>query len=123
MPSQGLRVVALRKKVFPTIPGPVVVNAPSLVVIDDFLTSPALLELRRFCEEATVWKSQYGNGYVGTFLSEGFCPRGAAGGGGRIEAGHAERLGDHALIQAWAFQVRSEDAGKSTFMLISPRSM
>src|SRR6266436_1746117 len=50
-------------------------NTPCLVVIDDFLASSALSELRRFCEEATIWKSQYGNGYVGTFLSEGFCPR------------------------------------------------
>src|SRR5437899_11805122 len=33
-------------------------NARSLVVIDHFLTSSALSALRRFCEEATVWKSQ-----------------------------------------------------------------
>jgi len=36
---------------------------------------PGLVGAAPVCEEATVWKSQYGNGYVGTFLSEGFCPR------------------------------------------------
>ena len=79
-------------------------SAPSLVVIDDFLTSSALLELRRFCEEATVWKSQYGNGYVGTFLSEGFCPRVLLAVADELRRAMPSVLGDHALIQAWAFK-------------------
>lgn len=79
-------------------------NAPSLVVIDDFLTSSALSELRRFCEEATVWKSQYGNGYAGTFLSEGFCPRVLLAAADELRRAMPSVLGDHALIQAWAFK-------------------
>lgn len=79
-------------------------SAPSLVVIDDFLTRPALVELRRFCEEATVWKSQYGNGYVGALLSEGFYPRVLLAVADELRRAMPAVLGDHALIQAWAFK-------------------
>jgi len=79
-------------------------NAPSLVVIDDFLTSSALSELRRFCEEATVWKSHYGNGYVGAFLSDGFCPRVLLTLADELRRAMPSVIGDHALIQAWAFK-------------------
>src|SRR5262245_33655558 len=79
-------------------------NAPSLVVIDDFLASSALSELRRFCEEATVWKSQYGNGYIGAFLSEGFCPRVLLAVADELRRAMPGVIGDDALIQAWAFK-------------------
>jgi hypothetical protein len=88
-------------------------NTPSLVVIDDFLTSSALLELRRFCEEATVWKSQYGNGYVGTFLSEGFCPRVLLAAADELRRAMPSVFGDHALIQAWAFKYDQRMRGTS----------
>jgi len=79
-------------------------SAPSLVVIDDFLSSPALSELRRFCEEATVWKSQYGNGYIGAFLSEGFCPKVLLAVADELRRAMPGVIGDDALIQAWAFK-------------------
>jgi tetratricopeptide (TPR) repeat protein len=79
-------------------------NAPSLVVIDDFLTSSALLELRQFCEEATVWKAHFGNGYVGAFLSQGFCPRVLLTLADELRRAMPNVIGDHALIQAWAFK-------------------
>jgi len=79
-------------------------NAPSLVVIDDFLSQPALSELRRFCEEATVWRSQYSNGYLGAFLSEGFCPRVLLAVADELRRAMPGVIGDDALIQAWAFK-------------------
>jgi len=79
-------------------------NVPSLVVIDDFLASSALSELRRFCEEATVWKAHYGNGYVGAFLSDGLCPRVLLAVADELRRAMPNVIGDHALIQAWAFK-------------------
>jgi tetratricopeptide (TPR) repeat protein len=79
-------------------------NSPSLVVIDDFLSGAALSELRRFCEEATVWKSYFGNGYVGAFLSEGFCPRVVLAVADELRRAMPRVIGDDALIQAWAFK-------------------
>ena len=79
-------------------------NVPSLVVIDDFLASPALSDLRRFCEEATIWKSQYGNGYIGAVLAEGFCPRVLLAVADELRRAMPSVIGDDALIQAWAFK-------------------
>src|SRR5260370_14769561 len=86
-------------------------NAPSLVVIDDFLTSSALQELRRFCEEATVWKSQYGNGYVGTFPSEGFGPRVLLAVADELRRALASGLGDYAVLHARAVEYAQRKPG------------
>ena len=51
-------------------------QAPGIVVIDDFLTSEALENLRLFCLESTVWSgNRYAHGRLGAFLRDGFnCP-------------------------------------------------
>jgi len=79
-------------------------SAPSLVVIDDFLSDSALSELRRFCEEASIWKSQYNNGYNGAVLAEGFCPRVLLAVADELRRAMPGVIGDDALIQAWAFK-------------------
>ncbi len=47
-----------------------------IVVIDDFLSEDALVELRHFCLESTVWTAnRYGHGRLGAFFQDGFnCP-------------------------------------------------
>ncbi|HEY5959227.1 MAG TPA: hypothetical protein VIV60_21865 [Polyangiaceae bacterium] len=47
-----------------------------VAVIDDFLTRDALIELRAFCLESTIWfANRYGHGRLGAFLHDGFaCP-------------------------------------------------
>lgn len=40
-------------------------NTLRLVVIDDFLTETELLNLQRYCEEASVGKRSSRSGYVG----------------------------------------------------------
>lgn len=47
-----------------------------IVVIDDFLSQDALMELRHFCLESTVWTAnRYGHGRLGAFFQDGFnCP-------------------------------------------------
>ena len=48
---------------------------PEAMFVDNLLTQEALTELRAFCLESTIWKRDYQNGYIGTFLANGFaCP-------------------------------------------------
>jgi hypothetical protein len=72
--------------------------------IDGLLTGKALSEIRAFCLESTIWKRDYQNGYIGTFLANGFaCP---------LLLQIAEELRTrfpkifqhHQLQQAWAFK-------------------
>jgi hypothetical protein len=41
-------------------------------MVDGILTSAALEELRSFCLESTVFRTNYIQGYQGAFLSDGF---------------------------------------------------
>jgi Flp pilus assembly protein TadD len=50
-------------------------SSPQMVVIDDFLTAPALEKLRLFCAGSTVWRKVYPAGYLGAAPEDGFsCP-------------------------------------------------
>jgi len=51
-------------------------NSPGVVVVDDFLSSEALENLRLFCLESTVWSgNRYAHGRLGAFFRDGFnCP-------------------------------------------------
>jgi hypothetical protein len=49
--------------------------APQLVVIEDFLTAPALARLRAYCADSTIWRRNYDAGYIGATPPDGFaCP-------------------------------------------------
>ena len=49
--------------------------SPQLVVMDDFLTLPALEKLRSFCAGSTIWRKLYDAGYLGAAPEDGFaCP-------------------------------------------------
>jgi tetratricopeptide (TPR) repeat protein len=49
--------------------------SPQFVMIDDFLTQPALEKLRSYCLESTVWHRIYDAGYIGAIPADGFaCP-------------------------------------------------
>ncbi len=80
---------------------------PEAMFVDNLLTQEALTELRAFCLESTIWKRDYPNGYIGTFLANGFaCP---------LLLQIAEDLRTrfprlfqhHQLVQAWAFKYDS----------------
>ena len=48
---------------------------PQMVVLDDFLTAPALEKLRRYCAGSTIWKRNYDAGYIGATPEDGLaCP-------------------------------------------------
>ena len=77
---------------------------PEAMFVDELLTEQALDHIRAFCLESTIWKRDYQNGYIGTFLANGFaCP---------LLLQIAEELRTrfpkifqhHQLQQAWAFK-------------------
>lgn len=79
-------------------------HKPEIVVVDGLLTDEALASLRRFCLESTIWKRDYPNGYLGTFLGDGFaCPL-------LLQIAEELRLRlpgvfkRHRLMQAWSFK-------------------
>lgn len=48
---------------------------PQPVVVDDFLTPPALEKLHAYCAGSTVWRKIYPDGYLGAAPEDGFaCP-------------------------------------------------
>jgi uncharacterized protein YijF (DUF1287 family) len=79
-------------------------NNPKLVVIDNFLSDEALLQLRQFCEEATVWKRSYPNGYLGSFMASGFCSPVMLEIARQLKIAMPTVVGTQDLRQAWGFK-------------------
>ena len=79
-------------------------NKTKIVVIDNFLSEPALLNLRKFCEEATVWKRTYANGYHGSFMPTGFCSRVLLAIADELKIAMPKVVGPNILKQAWGFK-------------------
>jgi tetratricopeptide (TPR) repeat protein len=82
-------------------------NNPKLVVIDNFLSDEALLQLRQFCEEATVWKRSYPNGYLGSFMASGFCSPVMLEIARQLKIAMPTVVGTQDLRQAWGFKYDS----------------
>lgn len=79
-------------------------NQPPVVAIDNFLSAEALASLRRFCEEATVWKMEAGEGYLGALLAQGFAPPVLIAIADQLRQAMPRVIGDFPLLQAWAFK-------------------
>jgi tetratricopeptide (TPR) repeat protein len=74
------------------------------VIIDNFLAPEALADLRRFCEEATVWKVTNPRGYVGAVLGQGFSPRVLLAAAHELRLAMPRILRHEPLLQAWGFK-------------------
>ena len=46
---------------------------PQFVIIDNFLTAPALEKMRAYCAASTIWRKIYKAGYLGAALEDGFA--------------------------------------------------
>ena len=79
-------------------------NTTKLVVIDNFLSESALHALRQYCEEATIWKRSYANGYVGSFMASGFCSRVVLEIAKQLKLAMPNVVGPQDLRQAWGFK-------------------
>ncbi|HET7160124.1 MAG TPA: hypothetical protein VFI62_14090, partial [Burkholderiales bacterium] len=75
-----------------------------LVVIDNFLSDEALVALRTFCEEATVWKNYNRHGYVGALLASGFASPVLLELADELRHAMPRVIGDLPLLQAWGFK-------------------
>ena len=87
-------------------------TTPSVVVVDDLLSAPALAALQRFCMKATIWfDCKEHGGYLGAYLHEGFDHP--------VLIALARELGQrlsgivagHGLMQMWAFSYGQAGSG------------
>ena len=94
------------------VEGDYLANAPGYTVVDGLLAPEALVGLRRFCLESTIWyEARYANGYLGAFMDDGFgCPLLF-----QIAEGLRRRFPaifrHHALTKLWAFKYDSRLSG------------
>ena len=88
--------------------------ADKMVVIDNFLMPQALIELRRFCEEATIWKTYYRTGYTGAFLTRGFSSPVLLAIADQLKRVMPSVIGDAPLLQAWGFKYDQRLQGINT---------
>jgi tetratricopeptide (TPR) repeat protein len=86
-------------------------SQPEVVWIDDFLAPQALAELRRFCLEATVWKKEYPNGYLGATLKDGLASSLILQIAQELRTRLPHIFKEHLLEQAWAFKYDSTMKG------------
>ncbi len=84
---------------------------PEIMFVDHLLHDDALESLRRFCREATIWKRDYDNGYLGTFLGEGFASPLLLQISEELRLRFPRIFKNHRLNQAWAFKYDSELTG------------
>ncbi len=81
---------------------------PKMVVIDNFLTRPALEKLRQYCAGSTIWHRNYDAGYIGATPEDGLaCPL-MAQIAEEIVATYPQMLGGHAFRYLGAFKYDSE---------------
>lgn len=84
---------------------------PEVMFVDDVLTPEALAALRAFCLESTIWKRDYQNGYIGTFLANGFASPLLLQLAEELRTRFPNIFQDHRLQQAWAFKHDSTRRG------------
>ena len=89
---------------------------PALVVIDDFLSEPALQGLLRFCIESTVWtQNRYGHGRLGALFFNGFNSPLLLQIAEEVRASFPRLIGAlHPLRQLWGFKNTGELPADST---------
>lgn len=84
---------------------------PEVTFIDGLLNLEALEALRRFCWESTIWKKDYENGYIGTFLGDGFASPLLFQIAEELRLTFPRIFKQHRLTQAWAFKHDSARRG------------
>jgi tetratricopeptide (TPR) repeat protein len=107
------------------------VTGQKVQVIDDFLTPEALVQLRKFCLESTVWRHPYKFGYVGAFPQDGFASTSLFAIAEELSAALGEAFDGYQLAQWWAFvydaklpgtDIHGDDADFSLNFWITPDS-
>ncbi len=86
-------------------------GTPEIIYVDQLLRDEALQSLRRFCLESTIWKQDYGRGYVGAFFGEGFSSPLLLQLSEELRLKFPRIFRDHRLKQAWAYKYDSTRSG------------
>ena len=81
---------------------------PEMIYFDDFLSSQALEELRKFCLISTLWKIDYDNQYLGAFVNGGFVSPLHMQIAKELKLRMPRIFGPHKLEQLWAFKYGSK---------------
>ncbi|MEO0972758.1 MAG: tetratricopeptide repeat protein, partial [Pseudomonadota bacterium] len=79
-------------------------SQPEIVYVDALLREETLLALRQFCFESTIWKTNFNDGYLGAFLSEGFSSPLLLQVAEELRTTFPNIFRGHPLKQAWAFK-------------------
>jgi len=79
-------------------------SRPEMIVVDAFLRPEAITALRRFCQESTIWKKDYDDGYIGAFLGEGFSSPLVLQVAEELRVTFPGIFRRHRLLHAWAFK-------------------
>lgn len=104
LPAPRFSGIALGDNDFADIERTFMSSTSKLVVIDNFLSPEALLALRRYCEEATIWKRSYPNGYLGSFMASGFGSHIILEIARQLKLAMPHVVGPEPLRQAWGFK-------------------
>ena len=87
-------------------------TTPSIVVVDDLLSAPALAALQRFCVEATIWFDCKEHGaYLGAYLHEGFDHPVLIALARELRQRLGGIMAGHGLTQMWAFSYGQAGSG------------
>jgi tetratricopeptide (TPR) repeat protein len=84
---------------------------PQIVVVDNLLTGEALVALRRFCLDSTIWRKPYANGYLGAIPESGFASPLLAQIAEELRQTHQQIFGPHPLRYLWAFKCEGKRKG------------
>lgn len=84
---------------------------PEIMYVDHLLTPEALAGMQRFCLEATIWKKEYENGYLGAFIGDGLASPLLFQIAEELRLRFPAIFKDHRLTQAWSFKHDSARRG------------
>ncbi len=84
---------------------------PEILYVDHLLTEEALVAIRRFCQEATIWKKEYENGYLGAFIGDGFATPLLFQIAEELRTRFPRIFKEHRLTQSWSFKHDSTRRG------------
>ncbi len=79
-------------------------SQPEIVAIDNFLSPPALLEMRKFCLVSTVYKTDYAKQYLGAFPEAGFVSPLHIAIARELQKKMPRIFAPHRLEQMWSFK-------------------
>ncbi|MBC8308845.1 MAG: tetratricopeptide repeat protein [Pelagibacterales bacterium] len=86
-------------------------SRPEVLIVDNFLTPEALLELQKFCRNANIFKYTHNGGHVGAYLTKGLSNEFILKLSEDLRLTYKNIFKDLKLTQAWVYKYESTKAG------------